>query len=388
MNSGKYVFSQVMSLVNPKEFSRFVSKYQGDYKVKTFSCWHQFLCLSFGQLSHRESLRDIVTCLQAQGSKLYHLGISHGVRKSTLADANENRDWRIYAEFALVLIQRARKLYEGQNETGIELDNVVYALDSTTIELCLDVFWWAKFRRHKAAIKLHTLLDVKCEIPCFIHLTDGLTHDVNVLDLLVFEAEAFYVMDRGYLDFKHLYNIHQAKAYFIIRAKENLSFQRVYSHPVDKTTGVLVDQTIRLKGFYANKDYPAHLRRVKYYDKEHGVTYVYLTNNFEVPALQVAVLYLNRWKIEIFFKWIKQHLKIRTFWGESQNAVKTQIWIAVCTYVLVAILKKEHKISHSLNEILQILSISLFDKTPVNQLFMKSSIQKSELEYSNQLTLW
>jgi transposase len=344
--------------------------------------------MSFGQLTHRESLRDLVLCLQAQSPRLFHMGISNGINKSTLADANENRDWRIYADFALVLIQRARKLYHDTNETGIELDNVVYALDSTTIELCLDVFWWARFRKHKAAVKLHTLLDVKCEIPCFIHVTDGLSHDVNVLDVLPFEPEAFYVMDKGYIDFNRLHIIHQAGSYFVVRAKDNLAFHRVYSSKVDKTTGLRCDQTIKLTGYKTRKDYPAHLRRVKYYDNEHDQEYVYLTNNFEIPALQVAILYRNRWKIETFFKWIKQHLKIKTFWGETQNAVKTQIWIAVCTYVLVAILKKERNISHSLNEILQILSVSLFDKTPVNQLLTISPIQKSDMASYNQLTLW
>jgi Domain of unknown function (DUF4372)/Transposase DDE domain len=388
MNSGKYVFAQVMSLVNPKDFAKCVARYQGDARTKSFTCWHQFLCMSFGQLSHRESLRDLVLCLEAQSPRLYHMGISNGVKKSTLADANESRDWRIYADFALVLIQKARHLYRDRNDTGIELKNVVYALDSTTIELCLDVFWWARFRKHKAAVKLHTLLDVKCEMPCFVHITDGLTHDVNVLDVLQFEAEAFYVMDKGYIDWKRLYAIHRAGSFFVIRAKVNLAFDRVYSHPVDKSTGLRCDQTVKLRGYKARKDYPEHLRRVKYYDKEHGKTYVYLTNNFEIPALQVAILYLNRWKIELFFKWIKQHLKIQTFWGETQNAVKAQIWIAVCTYVLVAILKKERNISHSMNEILQILSVSLFDKTPVNQLLMKQPIQKNNTVSHNQLTLW
>jgi hypothetical protein len=388
MNSGKYVFAQIMSLVKPKEFAKCVDRFQGDYRVRSFSCWHQFLCMSFGQLTHRESLRDIVLCLQAQSPRLFHMGISNGISKSTLADANENRDWRIYADFALVLIQRARKLYHNTNETGIELGNVVYALDSTTIELCLDVFWWARFRKHKAAVKLHTLLDVKCEMPCFIHVTDGLSHDVNVLDVLPFEPEAFYVMDKGYIDFNRLHIIHQAGSYFVVRAKDNLAFQRVYSRKVDKTTGLRCDQTIKLTGYKTRKDYPTHLRRVKYYDKEHDQEYIYLTNNFDIPALQVAILYRNRWKIETFFKWIKQHLKIKTFWGETQNAVKTQIWIAVCTYVLVAILKKKSDISHSLNEILQILSVSLFDKTPVNQLLTISPIQKSDMDSNNQLTLW
>lgn len=388
MNKGKYVFAQVMALIHSEEFSRCVNAYQGNYRVRSFSCWHQFLCMSFGQLTHRESLRDIVVCLNAQSSKLYHLGLTQGVKRSTLADANEKRDWRIYADLAQRLIAKARRLYGADMETAIELDHVIYALDSSTIELCLNVFWWAKFRKHKAAIKLHTLLDVKCQIPCFIHITEGSVHDVNVLDILEFEVDAFYVMDRGYVDWTRLYHIHQAGAYFVIRAKDNLAFKRIYSHPVDKTTGLKCDQTIRLENFYAAKNYPVHLRRVKYYDKEHQQTYVYLTNHFEAPALQIAILYLNRWKVEIFFKWIKQHLKIKTFWGESPNAVKTQIWIAICTFVLVAILKKKRNIPHSLNEMLQILSVSAFDKTPVNQLFMKIDTKNTDHPNSNQLNMF
>lgn len=388
MNKGKHVFAQIMSLVHSEEFAKYVDKYNGNYRVRTFSCWHQFLCMSFGQLTHRESLRDIVVCLQTHEKKLYHLGLTHGVNKSTLADANENRDWRIYADFAQFLIANARKLFGSSHQTAIELDNVVYALDATTIELCLSVFWWAKFRKYKAAIKLHTLLDVKCQIPCFIHITDGLTHDVNVLDVLKFEVNAFYVMDRGYIDWARLYQVHLAGAFFVIRAKDNLAFERVYSRSVDKSTGLRCDQTIKLINYYASKDYPDHLRRIKYYDKEHDQNYVYLTNHFEAPALQIAILYLNRWKVEIFFKWIKQHLKIKTFWGESDNAVKTQIWIAVCTYVLVAIMKHKFKILHSMNEILQILSVSAFDKTPVNQLFMKGPLQNPDANNHNQLNLF
>lgn len=388
MNQGKYVFAQLMDLINHKEFTKSVDKYDGNYRVRKFTCWHQFLCMSFGQLTNRESLRDTVVCLQAHKNKLYHLGLTKGVSKSTLADANEGRDWRIYAEFAQILIKQARQLCQGDQEMSIELDNVVYALDATTIELCLNVFWWAKFRKHKAAVKLHTLLDVKCEIPCFIHITDGTVHDVNVLDILEFEANAFYVMDRGYIDWHRLYNIHLAGAYFVIRAKNNLAFARIYSHEVDKSTGLRCDQTIRLTGHYAVKDYPEHLRRVKYYDEEHDQTYVYLTNHFEAPALQITILYINRWKVEIFFKWIKQHLRIKKFWGESPNAVKTQIWIAVCTFVLVAILKYKLTLQHSLNEILQILSVSAFDKTPINQLLMKSNTKNLDTPNSNQLIIF
>ncbi|MCB9308162.1 MAG: IS4 family transposase [Lewinellaceae bacterium] len=388
MNKGKYVFAQLMSLVHPEEFNRCVEKYNGNYRVRNFSCWHQFLSLSFGQLTHRESLRDLVLCLQAHQSKLYHLGLSKGISRSTLADANEQRNWRIYADLAQVLIQRARFLYAGAVLEEVDLDNTVYALDSTTVDLCLEVFWWAKFRKHKAAIKLHTLFDVRCQIPCFIHITDGLSHDVKVLDILEFEAEAFYVMDRGYLDWARLYYIHQAKAFFVTRGKDNLAFVRVYSHPVDKSSGLRCDQTIRLKNYYASQDYPEHFRRIKFYDKEQDRTFVFLTNNFDVDAIQIAMLYKYRWQIELFFKWIKQHLRIKVFWGESSNAVKSQIWIAVCTYVLVAILKKELQISISMNEMLQILSVSAFDKTPVNQLFMNPINKSNDPDSHNQLILF
>lgn len=377
-----------MALVHHQEFTRCVNKYNGNYRVRSFSCWNQFVCMSFGQLTHREGLRDTVLCLQTHESKLYHLGLTNGVKKSTLADANEQRDWRIYADFAQKLITKARKLYQGENLTQIELDNVVYALDSSTIDLCLNIFWWAKFRKHKAGIKLHTLLDVKCQIPCFIDVTSASVHDVNVLDVLHFEANAFYVMDRGYVDFKRLYAIHQAGAFFVIRAKDNLAFERIYSHKVDKSTGLRCDQTIRLTTTKSVQQYPERLRRIKYYDDEHQQHYVYLTNHFDVPALQIAILYLNRWKVELFFKWIKQHLKIKSFWGQSANAVKTQIWIAICTFVLVAILKKKLEIELSMYEILQILSVSAFDKTPVNQLFKSSQLQNGELNSHNQLTIF
>jgi len=319
---------------------------------------------------------------------LYHLGLSHGVSRTTLADANEQRDWHIYADFAQILIQRARVLYAGAVLEEIELDNTIYALDSTTIDLCLEVFWWAKFRKHKAAVKLHTLFDIRCQIPCFIHITDGLCHDVNVLDILEFESGAFYVMDRGYLDWIRLHRIHQQGAFFVTRAKKNLAFERVYSHSVDKACELRCDQTIRLKNFYASTEYPDHLRRIKYYDKEQNRTFVFLTNNFEAEALQITLLYRYRWQIELFFKWVKQHLRIKVFWGESPNAVKTQIWVAVCTYVLAAILKKELEISISMNEMLQILSVSPFDKTPVNQLLTNQSYKNSDPNNPNQLILF
>ena len=388
MNQGKYVFAQLMSLVDPSEFRRCVKRYSGDYRVRQFSCWHQFLCLSFGQLTHRESLRDIVVCLQAHEPKLYHLGLSKGVSRSTLADANEQRDWRIYADLAQFLIQKARELYAGAVLEDLDLDNSVYALDSTTIDLCLEVFWWAKFRKHKAAVKLHTLFDIRCQVPCFIHITDGLCHDVNVLDILDFEKEAFYIMDRGYLDWIRLYYVHLQGAFFVTRAKKNLAFERIYSNTVDKTSGLRCDQTIRLKNYYAAQDYPDKLRRIKYYDKEQDKSFVFLTNNFEVEAIQITLLYKYRWQIELFFKWVKQHLRIKVFWGESPNAVKTQIWVAVCTYVLVAILRKTHEISISMNEILQVLSVSAFDKTPVNQLLMNPINKNNDPDSHNQLILF
>jgi hypothetical protein len=388
MNQGKYVFAQLMSLIDPNDFRRCVTRYQGDYRVRQFSCWHQFLCLSFGQLTHRESLRDIITCLVAHEHKLYHIGLSQGVSRSTLADANEQRDWRIYADFAQILIQRARVLYAGAVLDEVDLENTIYALDATTIDLCLEVFWWAKFRKHKAAVKLHTLFDIRCQIPCFIHITDGLCHDVNVLDILEFERDAFYVMDRGYLDWSRLHHIYEQGAFFVTRAKKNLAFIRVYSNTVDKSNGLRCDQTIRLKNHGSSTEYPEYLRRIKYYDKEQNRTLVFLTNNFEVDALQVTKLYKYRWQIELFFKWIKQHLRIKVFWGESANAVKTQIWVAVCTYVLVAILKKELQISISTNEMLQILSVSPFDKTPVNQLLTKSNCKNETPDNPNQLILF
>lgn len=372
MNTGKYVFSEIMELVHWETFKRIVTKYKGNYRVRSFTCWHQFLCMSFGQLTHRESLRDIVICLKAHKEKHYRLGLTHGVSKSTLSDANERRDWRIYFELAQHLIKKVRKLYQDNEPLLLDLDEAVYALDSTTIELCLSVFWWAKFRRSKAAIKLHTLLDLRDELPDFVCITDGLVHDVNILDLISFQESAFYLMDRAYLDFARLLQIHLAKSYFVIRAKSNFQFVRLYSRKVDKSTGLRCDQTIRLKGFYSRKDYPEYLRRIKFYDKEHEVYYVFLTNNFEHEPQIIATLYKQRWQIELFFKWIKQNLKIKRFWGENENAVRTQIWIAIATYTLVALLKKKFNIQQTMHEILQILSVSAFDKTPVNQLFTKS----------------
>jgi len=387
MNKGKYVFAQLTELLPRYEFEKCVERYDGNFKVIDFTCWIQYLSMSFGQITNRESLRDTVVCLQAHKSKLYHLGINYLVTRSTLAYANEHRNWRIYADFAQVLIRRARILYLHDSDFGLEISNTVYALDATTIDLCLSVFWWAKFRRNKAAIKLHTLLDLRGDIPTFIQITDGLTHEVNILDQIVFEQDAFYVMDRGYIDFKRLFQIASAQAFFVIRAKSNLDFTRVYSAKVDKQSGLLCDQTIRLNGFYPAINYPQHLRRVKFHDKDQDITYVFLSNNFDLKAIEIALLYKYRWKIELFFKWIKQHLKIKSFWGESENAVKTQIWIAICTYLLAAIAKKELKIDRNLYEILQILSVSAFDKTPLNQLLSHYQLQIPNTTSSNQLPL-
>ena len=333
-------------------------------------------------------MRTLVLCLNAHRKKFHHLGLSGKISKSTLSDANEKRDWRIYADFAQVLIKKVRQLDGGLNESDIELNNMVYALDSTTIDLCLDVFWWAKFRKHKAAVKLHTLFDVKCQIPCFIDITEGATHDVNVLDILEFEPAAFYVMDRGYIDWQRLYQIHKAGAFFVIRAKANLKFIRVYSNPVDKSVGLKCDQTIKLQRPVAFKKYSEHLRRIKYYDKEHQQDYVYLTNHFECTAIQIAILYKNRWQVELFFKWIKQHLRIKTFWGYSSNAVKVQIWTAVCSFLLIAIMKNKLKLSQTLFDVLQILDTCIFEKTPVNELFTTHISQKSKNIKDNQLNLF
>ena len=387
MYNGKYVFAQLFEILPRYEFEKCVARYQGDYKVKGFTCWIQFLAMSFGQLTGRESLRDTVSCFLAHQRKLYHLGINYAVTLSTLARANENRNWRIYADFAQVLLGKARPLYV-DDEFGLDIENTVYALDATTIDLCLSVFWWAKFRKAKAAVKLHTLLDLRGNLPTFIRITDGKTHDVNILDELVFEPLAIYLIDKAYLDFARLFRINSASAYFVTRGKTNLAFKRIYSNKVDKTIGLRCDQTIKLTTPKSSKAYPEKLRRVKYYDKEQAKTYVFLTNNFEITTMEVALLYKNRWKIELFFKWIKQHLKIKTFWGETENAVKTQIWIAVCTYLMMAIAKKELKIERNLYEILQIISVSIFDKTQLNQLLSESPLQIPDDELSKQLNLF
>ncbi len=388
MHQGKFVFSQVVSTISRYEFNKSVAKYQGDYRSKGLKSWSHFLYMVFGQLTYREGIRDIINCLTAHHKKLYHLGIKQLVAHSTLSRANENRDWRIWADFASHLIQVARPLYVDDNDFVLELDNTVYALDASTIDLCLSAFPWAKFRKKKAAVKLHTLMDLRGNIPVFIDITDGKVHDLNVLDDIDFEPSVFYIIDKGYYDFKRLYIINQAKAFFVIRAKKNLKCRRVYSRKVDKTIGLRCDQTIRLTGKKSALYYPDKLRRIKFFDEDKNKTYVFLTNNFELDALTICLLYKNRWQIELFFKWIKQHLKIKKFWGHSKNAVKTQIWIAVCTYLLIAILKKELKLEQNLYEILQILSVSAFDKTPVNQLFMKPNLQNKENSEYNQLTLF
>jgi IS4 transposase len=388
MNRGKYVFAQIFDFVSHNDFLKFVKKYNGDYKVKHFKCWKQFLCMAFGQLTHRESLSDTILCIGANSKKLYHLGIGTAISKSTLSKANENRDWRIYQDFALLLIDKAKVLYQYDDQLEIEIKSNVFIIDSTTIDLCLSLYPWAKFRRTKAAVKLHTKMDAKTSIPDFIHISDGKMHDVNVLDMIAIQDGSFYVMDRGYLDFVRLYRIHLAGAYFIIRAKKNLKFERMYSAKANKAEGVKCDQTVKLTGFYTSQDYPEKLRRVKYYDKETDKTFVFLTNNFELSASEVAMLYKHRWFIETFFKWIKQHLKIKSFWGNSINAVKTQIWIAISVYVIVLILKKKLNLTQSIYEILQILSVNIFDKEPLYQLFKKPNLQYFKEQNYNQLNLF
>lgn len=388
MYQGKFVFSQIVSVISKYEFNKSVEKYQGNYRSKDLMSWQHFLFMMFGQLTFREGVRDIISCLEAHKSKVYHLGLKKIVVAPTLSRANESRDWRIWADFAQYLIKTARPLYLDDNDFTLELDNTVYALDASTIDLCLSVFKWAKFRKKKAAVKLHTLIDLRGNIPVFIEITGGKVHDVNILDQIDFEAGAFYIVDKGYYDFERLYKMNRAKAFFAIRAKKNLKFKRVYSSPVDKSTGLRCDQTIKLTGAKTSVAYPEKLRRIKFYDKDRPKTYTFLTNNFEIDALLIAMLYKNRWQIELFFKWIKQHLKIKKFWGYSENAVKTQIWIAVCTYLIVAIIKRQLNLDKSLYEILQILSISLFDKTPVNQLLMKEELQISEKPNHNQLILF
>jgi len=387
MYSGKLVFAQLMEHLPLHTFRRCVRRYPSKYQTKTFSHLDQFLCMAFAQLTFRESLRDIETCLRAHQAKLYHLGIRGNIAKSTLADANEQRDWRIYEAFAISLIQIARTLYAG-DDFAVKLEHTAYALDTTTIDLCLSVFPWARFRQAKAAVKMHTLLDLRGNIPTFIHITDGKMHEVNVLDILMPEAGSFYIMDRGFTDFARWFTLHQAQAFFIIRGKSNLLFRRVYSRPVDKSTGLRCDQTIVLTAPKALNDYPQHLRRIKFYDAGHNRHLVFLTNNFDLPALTIAQLYRCRWQVELFFKWIKQHLRIKRFYGTTENAVKTQIWIAIAVYVLVAIVKKRLKTEASLYKILQILSLALFEKMPLDQLVKNSDAQVDMYDNDNQMNLF
>jgi hypothetical protein len=387
MHVGKLVFAQVMDHLPLTTFRRCVARYGGEHKVKTFSCLDQYLSMAFAQLTYRESLRDIEACLGAQTGKLYHMGIRSSVARNTLANANAVRDWRIYADFAQSLIAIARRLYATE-AFGVDLKDTVYALDASTIDLCLSVFPWAPFRSTKAAIKLHTLLDLRGNIPSFLHISDGKLHDVNVLDLLLPEPGAFYIMDRGYIDFERLHQLHQAKSFFVTRAKSNLKAKRRYSHPVDRRTGLICDQTIVLTGFYSKQDFDTPLRRVRFKDPTTGKRLVFLTNNFALPALTIADLYRCRWQVELFFKWIKQHLRIKVFFGTSENAVKTQIWIAVSVYVLVAIAKKRLNLSASLYEILQILSLTMFERIPLDQLLSKIIAEQIPSTSPNQLILF
>jgi hypothetical protein len=387
MHQGKLVFAQLTEHLPLTTFRRCVARYRGEHKVKSFSCLDQFLCMAFAQLTYRESLRDIEACLRAQHTKLYHLGIRASVARNTLANANAVRDWRIYADFAQSLIGIARRLYAAE-PFGVELNDTVYALDTTTIDLCLSVFPWAPFRTTKAAIKLHTLLDLRGNIPSFIHISDGKLHEVNILDQLLPEPGAFYIMDRGFLDFERLHRFHLAQSFFVTRGKSNLRIQRRYSHPVDRTTGLICDQTVMLTGFYSRQHFDTPLRRIRFKDPQTQKTLIFLTNNFALPALTITELYRCRWQVELFFKWIKQHLRIKSFFGTSQNAVKTQIWVAVAVYVLVAIVKKRLNISASLYEMLQILSLTMFEKIPLDQLLAQSITDQIRFDSGNQLFLF
>jgi hypothetical protein len=386
MNVGRSLFAQLIDHLPIHEFRKCVRRYDGDRRVRTFSCWDQFLCMTFAQLTYRESLRDIVACLRAADRRLYHMGIRGGVSRSTLADANEVRDWRIYADFAHILIADARQLY-ASDDLGLDFRNTVYAFDSTIIDLCMSLFPWARYSHVQNAIKLHTLLDLRGNIPTFIRITPAQLHDVNVLDSLTPEAGAFYVMDRGYLDFGRLYRWTLHGAFFVTRARKNFRFVRITSHPVDKTAGVQCDQVIALRWFYSARGYPAPLRRIRYYDATRDKRLVFLTNNFTLPPRTIADLYRLRWQVELFFKWIKQHLRIKAFYGTSENAVKTQVWIAVCTYVLVAVVRKRLNLDANLYTMLQILSVSLFEKTPINQAFMLDRVTSSEADDHKQLEL-
>ena len=387
MNIGKTLFAQLMDFLPWKTFHRIVDRYDGDRYVKSMTCSDQFRVMAFAQLTYRESLRDIEVCLSAQSAKLYHMGLRQETKRSTLADTNEARDWRIHAEFAQRLIEQARKLYAGDS-FGIALENTVYALDSTTIDLCLSLFPWALFRTTKSAVKMHTLLDLRGNIPSFIHISDGKLGDVKALDILVLEAGAIYIMDRGYLDFARLYTMHLAQAFFVTRAKSNTQLRRIYSAVVDRSAGIICDQTVAFTGTTSHKGYPAHLRRIRFKDPETGKTLVFLTNNFILSAATICALYKARWQVELFFKWIKQHLRIKKFYGNSENAVKSQIWIAVSVYVLVAIVKKRLNLDASLYTLLQIFSLTLFEKMPIQQAFAGSDYKSEQGNDCNQMNLF
>lgn len=376
-----------MSYLPRHSFRKYVNKYNGNYKVRSFSCWEQYLVMAFAQLTYRESLRDIESCLRAMKNKLHHIGIQSKVSRSTLADANEKRDWRIYSDFAYILINKAKELYKDEKLFD-ELDETIYALDSTTIDLCMTLFPWAKFRKTKSAIKLHTLLNLQNNIPAFIHITDGSVHDVNILDVLITEVGAYYIIDKGYIDYERLYSLNLNNSYFVTRAKSNMKFRRIYSNKIDKSTGVICDQTIVFTNYYSAKDYPDKIRRIKYFNVEKNKKFVFLTNNFSVPAITIALLYKQRWQVELFFRWIKQHLRIKSFFGNSANAVKTQVWIAVSVYVLLAIVKKQLKIEVSLYTFLQVISISIFEKTPISQLFQNDDYKTENSSDDNQLFLF
>jgi hypothetical protein len=388
MNKNQYVFAQLIEQISPKSFQTIVRRYNGDYKVQNFSCWKQFLCMAFGQLTHRESISDTLLCLQANEHKLYHLGIGKTVSKSTLTRANEHRSYRIYQDLSMLLIAQAKQLYAGENKLDVKLPNQIFAIDATTIDLCLASFAWALFRSSKSGVKLHTVLDIKTTIPDFIYFSNAKISDVNALDVISFLPDSIYIMDRGYVDCKRLYKIHCCGAFFIVRAKKNMDVRRIYSRGVDKKSGVVCDQIVVLNNFYPSKLYPQKIRRIKFRDNETGKVFVFLTNNFHIKAADIAQLYKHRWEIELFFKWIKQHLKITAFWGHSENAVKTQIWIAVAVYVLVAIAKKKFCIQKSLYEILQIFSLNLLDKTPINQLFLQPQLQYFKEPEYNQLNIF
>lgn len=388
MNSGKYVFAQLCLFIPQRIFDGIVSKYDGNFRVKNFTCWNQMLCMIFGQLSNRESLRDLVLMINAHQNKAYHLGFGKGVSRSTLAKANEQRSWKIYRDFTDHIISEAKKLNLGSNESAFSFSNPIYAVDSTTIDLCLSVFWWANYKSTKAAIKVHTQLDVRTSIPVFALISEAAVHDVNVMDSLSYEPGSYYIFDRAYLDFQRLYVIHSIGAYFVIRAKKNLKFKRQYSRKIDKSNGVRYDQEGILQGFYSAKEYPEKIRRIKFYDEEKGREFIFLTNNLSINPEEIALLYKNRWQVELFFKFVKQHLKIKSFWGYSENAVKTQVYIAIITYTLIAIIHNKMNTKYSIYETLQIIGASLLDKTPVNQLLSKNENQDFKELNHNPLTLF